>query len=453
MAIKNNPSRQKFQNRQKKSPPAHPFKDNSASRLRWESLSRLFSQPDKDFQKALELLPAAIEKVWRIPASRKKNLPEDIADLSRLLTKGRSELTLPYWHKAANLSAYLYYFLPWNIIRLGSLFSSLPLPEPHEIEGRQPVLLDMGSGPLALPIALWLARKEWRNLPLQVLALDNAKQPMDVGRDLFSALAELMGEKAWPVFCYGGSAERPVAALQTLQGKNEKIYPWLLSEANILNELISKSPARGEGSDDDEEEDEDFECENSLLGRLLNAWIPVWNNSPAGPLALFIEPGTRLGGDAIMNLRRCALRLGLQPLAPCTHSNRCPLLNKTRHKGSQAESWCHFTFPASTAPDWLKRLSRESGLEKTSLSLSVLLLWDKNPALLPKSATRIISQPFRVPGLRGEARYGCGALGLELLENAVWPVSGTLTSAQKKIPLQTDKKSGAIICVPAEEKK
>lgn len=456
MAIKSDKARQK--NRNFSSKTGFSKKPDFCPQSRWQSVSRLFSNPGEEFAKALELLPKAIEKIWHIPSSKRKFLPADIADLSRLLTRSRGELGLPYWHKAANLSAYLYYFLPWNIIRLGSLFSSLPLPKPEEIDGYRPVLLDMGSGPLALPIALWLARKEWRKIPLQVLALDSSKQPLDVGRELFYTLAKLMGEKAWQVFGQSGSAEKPLMALQALRAKNTetKFYPWLLTEANILNELISKSPSRNFGWEDlenTEDYEEDEECESSLLGRLLNSWIPIWKDSPAKPLALFVEPGTRLGGDAIMNLRRCAIRLGFEPLAPCTHANKCPLLNKIRASGSQAESWCHFTFSAIDAPKWLQELSRESGLEKTSLSLSILLLGDQKPTNLSKTSARIISQPFRVPGLQGEARYACASSGLELLENAGRLLSGTLTQAQKKVPVRTDKKSGAVICIPAEESK
>lgn len=453
MAVKNSGGRKDSAAR----PGNKPFLRGAPARAaRWPGLSRLVSEPEGDFKKALELLPRALEEVWRVPRSKLKELPADIEELSRLLTRGRADLQLPYWRRASSLSAYLYYFLPWNLIRLGSLFTSLPLPKPEIIDGARPVLLDMGSGPLSLPMALWLARKDWRDLSLQVLCLDTAKQPMDVGRKLFYKLAELAGGRAWPVHIYGGSARRPLAALQNLRQahEGEAFYPWLLAEANILNELISKSPARDESSGDYDEEDEyedgGADCDDSLLGRLLGAWLPIWRDSPAKPLALFVEPGTRLGGDAVMSLRRCALRLGFEPLAPCVHANKCPLLNKSRRGGSQADSWCHFTFPASAAPEWLKNLSREAGLEKNSLSLSILLLGGPGSASFPKAASRVISQPFRVPGLNGEARYACGALGLELLENAARPASGTLTLARKKSPVQTDKKSGAIICEPAE---
>lgn len=437
--------------------PAFAF-SGDVSPERWQISSSLFADLDEKFLKALDLLPKAIEKVWAIPASKYKFLPHDIADLSQLLTRGRSDLRLPYWHKAANLSAYLYYFLTWNIIRLGRLFSSLTIPAPLLLEGQRPVLLDMGSGPLALPIALWLAKKDWRDSGLQVLALDSSKQPMEVGRELFYTLADMMGEKAWPVSLYNGPAERPFAALQHLRARNEEqqYYPWLLAEANILNELITKNPDRDSKYDkEDLEEGEDFneqdsDCESSLLGRLLSSWLPIWQNSPGKALALFIEPGTRLGGDAIMNLRRCAIRLGFEPLAPCTQSGQCPLLSRTRQKGSQAESWCHFTFSALAAPKWLKDLSRESGLEKNSLSLSILLLGEKNSKPNNKYSARVISQPFRVPGLKGECRYACGSLGLELLENAAYPPSGSLTLAQQKTPPEKDKKSGAVVCIPKQ---
>lgn len=415
----------------------------------WEIVGSLFGALSEDFLRGLELLPKAIEKVWHIPAQKRKNLPEDISALSQLLTRGRADLDLPYWHKAANVSAYLYYFLPWNIIRLGKLFSALPLPVPQIEAGCKPLLLDMGSGPLALPIALWLAKRDWRALPLRILACDTAKQPMELGRDIFNELALLMGERAWQSHLHSAPAHKAQSAFQIFQSREEddKIYPWLLCEANILNELLSKNPERKEYDEADSSET-GTDCEASLLGRLLSAWLPVWKKSPARALALFVEPGTRLGGDAIMNLRRCALELDFQALAPCTHDNGCPLLGKTRKHGSQAESWCHFTFSALGAPDWLKKLSHEAGLEKKSLSLSMLLLGEQHGDGKKENFSRVISRPFPVPDLAGQARYACGHNGLQLLENAGYPESGSLTRAQSKKPAQRDKKSGAMVCVP-----
>ncbi|WP_448339637.1 hypothetical protein AB9L13_12365 [Desulfovibrio piger] len=78
-----------------------------------------------------------------------RNLPADIEALSRLLTCERSGLYRPYWSSPASTSAYLYYFLPWNVLRLARLFRSLPLPDPRLWleKGQTPLLLDGGSGP------------------------------------------------------------------------------------------------------------------------------------------------------------------------------------------------------------------------------------------------------------------------------------------------------------------
>ena len=291
---------------------------------------------------------------------------------------------------------------------------------------------------------------------MEVLAIDRSNQALELGRKIFYALAELLGERAWHVHCYKGSAERPLPALQNLYGKTgeEKYYPWLLSEANIINELISKTPSREESSTEEgePEPDEEFECENSFPGRLLNSWLPIWQSKGVRSSALFIEPGTRLGGDAIMNLRRCALHLGFKAGSPCTHSQECPLLKKNRRNGSYAESWCHFTFSVSGAPHWLQDLSRQAGLEKSSLSLSFLLLEKKLADSYPQNASRIISQAFKVPRLKGDARYGCGAWGLELLEDASQLPTGVLTFVQKKADSKLDKKSGAVICTAAKTK-
>lgn len=417
----------------------------------WDVRERLFGKLSDNFLYGLETLPRAIEEVWHIPPSRRKALPLDIRDLSRLLTRERAELNIPYWHRPANISAYLYYFLPWNIIRLGRLLASVKLPEPAQISGSLPVLMDMGSGPLALPIALWLAKKEWRDLPLQIFACDSASQPLELGKKLFAALANMLDQNSWTVHTRVLPAEKALNAFNSLHPKikNETFYPWLIAETNILNELITKNPARNMGVHEVCEDTftEDDCSRNSILGKLLNAWLPLWKIGAGKTLALFVEPGTRLGGDAIMNLRHCAIELGFQLISPCTHSSACPLMEKTRRYGSHADSWCHFTFAANPAPQWLNDLSREAGLEKSSLSLSYVLLSPES-SIVDKSSVRLISQAFKVPGLKGLARYACGEKGLKLLENAENLVSGSLTLAKAMQPFQKDAKSGATICIP-----
>lgn len=96
----------------------------------WPQVVPLFPPLSAAAREALERLPEALAKVRPLSAAHRRSLPEDVADLSRLLTTERGALNRPYWSSPAFVSAYLYYFLPWNLLRLTRLLSGLPLPDP-----------------------------------------------------------------------------------------------------------------------------------------------------------------------------------------------------------------------------------------------------------------------------------------------------------------------------------
>lgn len=377
----------------------------------WQVIGDLF--PDSPEDRVLKCYPEAVARVWPLSSRHKASLPYDIRDLSEILTSERSHLASHYWDKPRFVSAYLYYFLPWNLIRLGRLIRGLSLPEP---KGRKAILMDCGSGPLTVPLALWLSKPQWRSLAVQVIALDAARQPLQLGVKLFGAMAEILKFPAWDLQTVTGS-------LQSLPA-HASAAPWLITAANVLNEL--KQPIPQHGAED-----------SNRIEELLQSWESLWENGETE--LLFVEPGTRLGGKTIMNLRQAALELGLVPLAPCTHARACPLLGAGR-------TWCHFVFSAQDAPDWLKELSRKAGLFKTSLSLSVLLLGSQSQPFpdggLP---VRIISRSF--PTGSTICRYGCYEKGLGLVEEAKDLVSGTLLLAGTD-SRGRDKKSGARILAP-----
>ena len=93
----------------------------------WPQAEPLFPPLDADARNALERLPEALHKIWPLNAAHRRSLPEDVAALSRLLTTERRDLRHPYWSSPAFVSAYLYYFLPWNLLRLARLLAALPL--------------------------------------------------------------------------------------------------------------------------------------------------------------------------------------------------------------------------------------------------------------------------------------------------------------------------------------
>lgn len=406
---------------------------------------------------AMKALPRAINDILPLRTAHKRDLPLAVEELSLRLTSERSTLSRPYWSTPRLTSAYLRYFLPWNIIRLARLFSGLPLPTPNplawnehaEDPSSEPIprlLVDVGSGPLTLPIALWMAKPEWRDLPLTVLCIDAAPQPLDLGKKLFIALA---GEHSpWRIITRRAPLDALHRELRTVRG-----VPWLLTAANVINEIPVKT---GQFND------ERFAAIAAVAANFCQ--------SPDAS-ALFVEPGTRLGGKNMVSLREQALEAGLFPLAPCPHAGICPV--------QESRSWCHFTFDAHDAPPWLQELSRQAHLTKDGLSLSFMLLQKNGESRAqadhpapkskddagnttgagPGAATkagieqvRIISAPFVIPGMWGSARYACSERGLVLLTDAISFSSGSLVAAQWPDNPQQDKKSGAFILAPHKPK-
>ena len=315
-----------------------------------------------------------------------------------------------------------------------------------------------------MPLALWLARPEWRALPIQVLAVDNAVQPMELGRDVMAAWGDILGQPVWQVRVERGSLEhmprleRKLA--DTLERQERHLRPWLLTAANVLNELSAESRQMNREDDEDEEGSGGVRRLENLLDELEPlCWPAPLNEDETGsadeallPAALFVEPGTRLGGKTISRLRDAALERDLMPLAPCTHRAPCPLAHAHAGRG-----WCHFTFDCEGAPQWLQELSSAAGLAKSALSLAPLLL-RADPAageslfddlddldddapdnsreaaamLRQPRPVRVLSSPFVVPGLRGQARYACCAAGLAVVPDAAALPSGAQLTARAR---------------------
>lgn len=471
----------------------------------------LFGAPSHALRNALDQgVYLALRKVRPLNRLHRAGLVEDVVALSQSLTCSRAELSRPYWTSPSLTSAYLYYFLPWNLVRLTRLLRGLCLPEPPA--GGHPLLVDLGTGPLTVPLALWLACPQWRRLPLEVLALDCAGQPPRLGRELFEALARKEGLEPWKIHVVQEPLSRTAHCVHAFLSEGR--VPWLVTAANVLNELPEQK-RRGT----DEEGAEDGGGSDNRSAQLLEGLLPILRRAP-GCRFLFVEPGTRLGGTTLMRLRAAARAMGLEVLAPCTHSGRCPLLSRESADEEEAlfddglgldpdgeggtpphgqedgvpvsrlagRAWCHFTFDCSGAPAWLSKLSVEAGLAKSTLSLSFLLLGrgegamededdaageagetpgdapdtsdasaapaqgeDRKAAGAAADAVRVFSQPFAVPGLSRSCRYGCSARGLVLCAEAAGLSPGSLVSLPEgtlAAATRRDRHSGALVVLP-----
>ena len=366
-------------------------------------------------------LPKLLNQVMPLSGAHRRTLPDAVHELSGLLTSERGGLDMPYWSAPRLTSAYIRYFLPWNLMRLGCFLPVLSLPQPAE----GALVVDLGSGPLTLPLALWLSFPAWRDVPLEILATDSSGQPLDIGRKLFQLLAP---QSPWRIRTLRTPLHK---ALRELRGE-----PLLITAGNVLNELADKRDRR----------DESTQAER--MAELAARFATLLRQDGA---LLCIEPGNRLGGTVLEQLRAGALEEGLVPVSPCPHTNDCPLLDR-RGPGS---GWCHAALDSGQAPDWLLALSKEAGLGKTGLSLSHMLLRPKGALLEQASAktgtetARVLSDAFAVPGL-GLARYACTGKGLALIPASAAIAQGTLLKVRPSRPPQTDPKSGARVMTAAE---
>jgi ribosomal protein RSM22 (predicted rRNA methylase) len=337
----------------------------------------LFSRISDECFAALDNLPAIIDGILPLNATQRRNLPQDISELSLLFTAERGARKRPYWSRPAFISAYLRYFMPWNLIRIAHILPALALPVPLQ---KNSAILDIGSGPLTLPIALWLGRPDWREIPLTIICADSAIQPLELGKAVFARIAK---DNPWQIRLLRSPLHK---AIQETRGQ-----PLLLTAANVLNEIAQRGDMRLSDYLD------------SLLADISHKLAP-------GGAVLCLEPGTRLGGTLLARLRARALDQNFFPHLPCTHAKDCPLIAR-RDRG-----WCHTVMETDRVPNWLKALTQQAGLDKHSISLSALLL----SAALPEQKTyagRVLSSAFMAPGL-GLSRYACTREGLALLLDA-----------------------------------
>ena len=389
----------------------------------------------------IDELLSAIEKTFPIPGRFRSKLPKDIAELSRLLTSARGERDNSYLNRPNLLSAYLRYFLPWNVFRLNRLFELNTAPSgksgsqnmlPELTDGD--AIIDLGSGPLVLPIALWLAYPRLRRTELEFRCVDKSAAALEAGYKLFKILSASNSDlSAWKIKIIHDSIEKPI------RGKAAK----LVAALNVFNEISVRPSSRAE---------QNAEKAAALLNKLC-----AENGS-----IFVMEPGNPQGGAFIAALRASLLEKGHFPLAPCTHAGPCPLLQDTGPAGKG--KWCHFAHKTKietktkAAPLVLHKLSAAAGIPKERAVFSFLLTNRINRYIstAPPLCIRVISDIFPVLLGNKEANmgcYGCSEKGLVLAAGSKMQLNAVSSGTLLELPFpkdqlsgkQRDSKSGALV--------
>lgn len=370
-------------------------------------IKNLFPRLDEQAIKQLDEFGRVLKKGVPLKGKHFEVLHKNVRALSDNLTSDREGLRKDYMTDARFLSAYLHYFLPWNLYRLSRLFTGI---EPYVNDGG--TIIDLGSGPLTVPMALWIALPKLRERKLTIVCVDRASKVMSEGRKLFDILTG--GRSNWKIVTVKGSL-----------GMQLREKADLVVAANTLNEL------NWSGRDS---EQMPYKTASSLMRYLKKD----------GRL-LLVEPGLRQASRNLVIMRAELMDQGLMPLAPCPHDALCPM-----HGQGTDSRWCHFNFGVEGAPEWLNDLTRRARLTKTGLSLSFVYLATAEVGYV--GSVRVVSEVFKLP--QGRGQYACSSRGLTLLQ---YPQRGyTLFPGQFIDPdwpeqSRTDLKSGAVI-LPVKEK-
>jgi len=400
----------------------------------------LFAPLPPETRRLLDGIPALIEKTFPLPGRFRPGLPADVAELSRLLTSGRGERGLSYLGRPSLLSAYLRFFVPWNLYRLCRLLPGLNLTfAAHDR------VTDLGCGPLTFAAALWICRPDVRTLPLEWYCVDRSGPALDAGKKLFAALA---GENnPWRIRTVKGD-------LYTV-----KAHPAaLVCAVNVFNEMYGDISRNG--------------TDKLRRNAEKSARLLVRHASAQGGAILAIEPGFPRCGEFISLLRGVLLQRGHHPLAPCPHDAKCPLVDN-KNNAHVKQRWCHFAFATEDAPPALHKLSSAAKLPKERAVLSFLFAGpagtkqkkakavaanaeesasvnvaaaDAATSAAPP-AVRIISDAFPLPPNQC-GRYGCSARGLVLLVGHKSAIEHTACGALVRAVFKNgerDSKSGALL--------
>ncbi len=317
-------------------------------------------------------LPADAQKILQdfdqiaqsaMPANSKQLviIPKIIRELSHQMTDDRGSRRLGYMNEKTFLSAYVRYFMWWNLVRLARLFANLDF----DFLSDGDVCLDIGSGPLTLPCALWLARPDLRQKKLVWYVMDISQGALSVGEEIFLALAAKTGGEPWKIVRVKGEL-----------GTAVKEKARFVTCANMFNELLQSRG--GEPPDYLAKKYSqalfkylDFENGGANEGRAQNAGGAA--NGGGGPALLLVEPGVPKSARFVSLMRDAFIRRGFVALAPCPHQQSCPMDGRRAGQGGANGKWCNFAFETDDAPKKLLALSASAGIPKERAVLSFVL--------------------------------------------------------------------------------
>lgn len=383
-----------------------------------------FEKIPKDAVSVLENFDQIVQSVRPMNSKQLQKLPKDIRELSHMLTDERESRRVGYMNATEELSAYIRYFAWWNLVRLTRVFANLD-ETAFDLEDDD-VCIDIGSGPLTVVCALWLARPELRNKKLTFYCMDIAKDTLATGEDLFLSMAA----KARP------SDENAPAHWNIIRvkggiGTSIKQKAKFISCANMFNELYQKS------------REDPADIAKNQFSSLLSYGVE-------NPSIFIAEPGSPVSARFVSLIRENMLKKDFEIKAPCCHQEKCPMSGLHARYGGSAK-WCNFSFSTEQAPAKLLKLSSDAGIPKERAVISYIFGKAKSEKKenCKNLELRVASDPIWLPGNR-QGYYCCSNNGIVLAINSsrkdIKSGDRLELELEKDLrELEKDQKSGAVM--------
>lgn len=385
-------------------------------------IEKMFKSLEKNENSILENFDDILQNVKPLSSKQLYQLPNLIKELSHQLTDERSSRHNGYMNQTVMLTAYSRYFMWWNLFRLTNLFRGFP-KNCFDFLKDDDYCLDLGSGPLTIPVALWLSRPELRKKKLTWYCTDISQTALSLGEEIYLSIVA-----------------------KTLDNENENTEPWKIIRvkgelgteirnkasfvtcANMFNELY-------------------YDTAKPLEEQAKKYTNTLISYATEKSMILVVEPAFPRSSRFISLTRDALIRKKYSIISPCPHSKECCM------DGRRGGKWCHFVLDTSFAPKKLHKLSDKAGLPKDRASLSFVFAQNFEEIQNDELKIRVVSDMIKLPQ-NATGRYACSKLGLTLVKsnftNSKKFDSGSLISTEEptnkiESSAKIDTKSGAKI--------
>ena len=384
-------------------------------------IEKMFKSLEKNENSILENFDDILQNIKPLSSKQLYQLPNLIKELSHQLTDERSSRHNGYMNQTVMLTAYSRYFMWWNLFRLTNLFRGFP-KNCFDFLKDDDYCLDLGSGPLTIPVALWLSRPELRKKKLTWYCTDISQTALSLGEEIYlSVVAKTLANETetqpWKIIRVKGELGTEI--------RNKASF---VTCANMFNELY-------------------YDTAKPLEEQAKKYTNTLISYATEKSMILVVEPAFPRSSRFISLTRDALIRKKFSIISPCPHTKECCM------DGRKGGKWCHFVLDTSFAPKKLHKLSDKAGLPKDRASLSFVFAQNFEEIQNDELKIRVVSDMIKLPQ-NATGRYACSRLGLTLVKSNFASSkkfdSGSLISTEEatnkiESSAKIDTKSGAKI--------